>query len=218
MIRVLLADDHLVIRTGFRTLLELDDEITVCGEAPDGAQAVALIREMRPDVVLMDIQMPFVDGIEATRRVTADPALKGVRIVALTTYEVESYVFGMLRAGACGFLTKNVRPDRLREAVHLVAAGESLLSPAATRALIAGFVDAPAARPVDEARLSVLTPREREVVCLVATGMTNEEIGAQLLMSPATARTHVGRAVSKLCVRDRAHLVAVAYESGLVRP
>jgi len=159
-----------------------------------------------------------VGGIEATRRIVADPELTGVRVVALTTYELDEYVFAALRAGACGFLTKDVRPDRLREAVHLVAAGESLLSPAATRAVIAGFVEAPPARRTDEARLSVLTTREREVVRLVAAGLTNDEIGERLSMSPATARTHVSRAVGKLGVRDRAHLVVVAYETGLAQP
>jgi len=217
-VRVLLADDQPLVRTGLRTLLELDRTIVVVGEAADGAEAVLLTRQQRPDVVLMDIRMPLMDGIEATRRIADDPALHGTRVVALTTYELEEYVFAVLRAGACGFLTKDVPPDRLREAVHLVAAGEALLSPAATRALIAGFVESPPARRTDEARLAVLTPREREVVQLVAAGLTNEEIGGRLAMSPATARTHVGRAVSKLAVRDRAHLVVVAYETGLAQP
>lgn len=212
---VLLADDQPLVRTGIRTLLELADDITVVGEAADGAEAVELAGRVRPDVVLMDILMPLMDGIEATRRITADPALAAVRVVALTTYEVDEYVFAMLRAGAAGFLTKDVRPDRLREAVHRVADGESLLSPAATRALIDEFLSGPRPRRPDEARLAVLTQREREVARLVAEGLTNEEIGERLFISPATARTHVGRAVSKLAVRDRAHLIVVAYETGL---
>jgi DNA-binding NarL/FixJ family response regulator len=217
-VRVLLADDQPLVRAGLRTLLELDPAITVAGEASDGAEAVDLARRHRPDVILMDIRMPLKDGIEATREIVADAGLAGIRIIVLTTYELDEYVFAALRAGACGFLTKDVRPDRLREAVHLVTAGEALLSPAATRALIAEFVESPPAPEVDEARLAVLTPREREVVRLVAAGRSNDEIGRELLMSPDTARTHVGRAISKLAVRDRAQLVAVAYETGLVRP
>ena len=212
---VLLADDQPLVRTGIRTLLELADDITVVGEAADGAEAVELAGRVHPDVVLMDILMPLMDGIEATRRITADPALAAVRVIALTTYEVDEYVFAMLRAGAAGFLTKDVRPDRLREAVHRVAGGESLLSPAATRALIDEFLSGHRPRRPDETRLAVLTQREREVARLVAEGLTNEEIGERLFISPATARTHVGRAVSKLAVRDRAHLIVVAYETGL---
>lgn len=217
MVRVLLADDQPLVRAGLRTLLELDGAITVVGEAGDGGAAIAMARAERPDVVLMDIRMPSVDGIEATRTIVSDPALAGTRVVALTTYELDEYVFAALRAGASGYLTKDVRPDRLREAVHLVATGEALLSPMATRAVIAEFVDTPPARRTDEARLAVLTAREREVVQLVAAGLTNAEIGGRLFMSPATARTHVSRAIGKLNVRDRAQLVVVAFETGLAQ-
>jgi len=213
MIRVLLADDQVLLRTGLRTLLDLAADIEVVAEAGDGAEAVEQALATTPDVVLMDIRMPLVDGIEATRRIVAAQPL--VRVVALTTFEVPDYVFAMLRAGASGFLTKDVRPEQLRDAVRVVAAGESLLSPGATRSLIAEFVSAPPRRSADPGRLDVLTEREREVVRLVAEGLTNDEIGQRLFMSPATARTHVGRAISKLGVRDRAHLVVVAYETGL---
>lgn len=214
VIRVLVADDQPLVRTGLRTLLDLAEDIEVVAEAGDGAEAVDRTRQARPEVVLMDIRMPLVDGIEATRRITADPDLGEVRVVALTTYEFDEYVFAALRAGASGFLTKDVTPDQLRDAVRATASGESLLSPSATKALIAEFVDTPPRRH-DPARLDALTERERDVVRLVATGLTNEQIGERLHMSPATARTHISRAIGKLGLRDRTQLVVVAYETGL---
>jgi DNA-binding NarL/FixJ family response regulator len=217
-IRVLLADDQKLLRAGFRVLLERGDDIEVVGEAADGAEAVDAARTARPDVVLMDIRMPVLDGLEATRRIVADELLRGVRVVVLTTFELDEYVFEALRAGASGFLLKDIDPDDLRQAVRVVAGGEALLSPSVTRRLITEFASRPARPPSDPARLAALTEREREVLALVAGGLSNDEIGRRLFMSPATAKTHVSRAMAKLGARDRAQLVMVAYETGLVTP
>jgi len=220
-IRVVLADDQALVRAGFRALLERADDIEVAGEAADGEQAVAVVRQTVPDVVLMDVRMPTLDGLAATRRIVADPRLAGVRVVVLTTFEVDEYVFAALRAGASGFLLKDIEPDDLRQAVRVVAAGQALLSPSVTRRLIAEFVARPAADPPDpatRAALDHLTDREREVVMLAARGLSNEDIAKRIHVSPATAKTHVNRAMVKLNVRDRAQLVVLAYQTGLVRP
>jgi DNA-binding NarL/FixJ family response regulator len=215
-IRVALADDQPLVRAGFVALLSRTDDITVVGEAVDGHQAVALAHRERPDVLLMDVRMPGLDGIEATRRICADPALAGVRVVVLTTFELDEYVFGALRAGASGFLIKDVEPDDLRTAVRVVAAGDALLAPSVTRRLIASFAATPQ-RPAGVAdRLASLTAREREITALVAHGMTNVDIAERLVISPATAKTHVIRAMTKIGARDRAQLVVFAYQSGLV--
>jgi DNA-binding NarL/FixJ family response regulator len=216
MIKVLLVDDQALIRAGFRALLDAEDDLEVVAEGGDGEQAVALALEHRPDVVLIDIQMPVLDGVEATRRIVADPALDGVHVVVLTNYGLEEYVVDALRAGASGFLVKDTEPEDLLHGVRVAARGDALLSPSITRRLIGEFV---ARRPesfVPEA--GILTAREREVVALVARGLSNDEIAVQLVISPATAKTHVSRAMSKLAARDRAQLVVFAYESGLVRP
>ena len=215
VLRVVVADDQPVVRAGFRSLLDLADDIEVVGEAADGDEAVAAARAQRPDVVLMDIRMPAVDGLEATRRIVGDPHLDGVRVLVLTTFEPDEYVFESLRAGASGFLLKDVEPDDLRSAVRIVAAGHSLLAPAVTRRVIEEATARPGPAPVAPERLGLLTEREREVVTLVARGLSNEEIGAALLMSPLTAKTHVSRAMTKLSLRDRAQLVVFAYETGL---
>ena len=216
MIRVLLVDDQALIRAGFRALLDAEDDLEVVAEGGDGEQAVALALEHRPDVVLIDIQMPVLDGVEATRRIVGDPALDGVHVVVLTNYGLEEYVVDALRAGASGFLVKDTEPEDLLHGVRVAARGDALLSPSITRRLIGEFV---ARRPesfVPEA--GILTAREREVVALVARGLSNDEIAERLVVSPATAKTHVSRAMSKLAARDRAQLVVFAYESGLVRP
>jgi DNA-binding NarL/FixJ family response regulator len=217
-IRVLLADDQTLVRAGFRVLLERGDGIEVIGEVSNGAEAVDAARSARPDVVLMDIRMPVLDGLEATRRIVADELLAGVRVVVLTTFELDEYVFEALRAGASGFLLKDIDPDDLRQAVRVVAAGEALLSPSITRRLITEFTSRQARPASDPQRLAVLTDREREVLALVGGGLSNEEIGRRLFMSPATAKTHVSRAMAKLGARDRAQLVVAAYEAGLVTP
>jgi len=214
-LRVVVADDQPVVRAGFRSVLDLADDIEVVGEAADGDEAVAVARVRRPDVVLMDIRMPAVDGLEATRRIVGDPHLDGVRVLVLTTFEVDEYVFESLRAGASGFLLKDVEPDDLRSAVRIVASGQSLLAPAVTRRVIEEATARQGPVPVAPERLGLLTEREREVVTLVARGLSNEEIGAELLMSPLTAKTHVSRAMTKLSLRDRAQLVVFAYETGL---
>jgi DNA-binding NarL/FixJ family response regulator len=219
VIRVLLADDQALVRAGFRALLDSQDDLRVVGEAGNGAEAVRLAAELVPDVVLMDIRMPVEDGLSATRRIVADPALDGVRVVVLTTFELDEYVFAAIRNGASGFLVKDTEPVDLLRAVRSVAAGDALLSPGVTRRLIAEF--ARRAKPPQSGnatRLNLLTDREREVLTLVAAGLTNDEIAAQLVLSPATAKTHVSRAMTELGVRDRAQLVDIDYESGLVRP
>jgi DNA-binding NarL/FixJ family response regulator len=217
MIRVLLADDQALVRAGFRALLDAQDGIEVVGEAADGCEAVEETRALKPDVVLMDIRMPTLDGIAATREIAADPKLADVRIVILTTFELDEYVFDAIRAGAAGFLVKDTKPSDLIEAVRVVAAGEALLSPSVTRRLIGEFA-ARAKEPPRSAVLEELTDREREVMALAAAGLSNEQIADRLVVSSATAKTHVSRAMIKLGARDRAQLVVIAYESGLVRP
>ncbi|MBB5873533.1 DNA-binding NarL/FixJ family response regulator [Allocatelliglobosispora scoriae] len=217
MIRVLLGDDQALVRAGFRALLESEPDIEVVGEAGDGAHAVRLARQTRPDVVLMDIRMPGMDGLAATREIAADPDLSGVRIVVLTTFELDEYVAEALRVGAAGFLVKNTEPAELIRGVRVVAAGEGLLSPSVTRRVIEQFAQRSAA-PAPPRQLADLTEREREVVTLAGAGLTNGEIAARLGVSPATAKTHVSRAMVKLGARDRAQLVVFAYEAGLVRP
>jgi DNA-binding NarL/FixJ family response regulator len=217
-VRVLLADDQPLARAGLRTLLESGDDIEVVGEAASGAEAVERARQAHPDVVLMDIRMPGLDGLEATRRIVADERLAGVRVVILTTFDLDEHVYEALRVGASGFLAKDVDPGELRHAVRVVARGDALLSPGVTRRLIAEFAARPAAEPPAARRLEVLTGREREVLALVGEGLSNDDIAQQLYMSPATVKTHVSRIMSKLAVHDRAQLVVVAYETGLVRP
>jgi DNA-binding NarL/FixJ family response regulator len=217
VIRVLVADDQALVRSGFRALLDAKDGIEVVGDAADGHQALALARDLLPDVVLMDIRMPGLDGLEATRQIAADPRLARVRIIILTTFELDEYLFEALRLGASGFLVKDTEPADLVAAVRAVAAGDSLLSPRLTRRLIAEFA-ARAKQPRRSVRLDGLTEREREVMALAADGLSNDEIAQRLCISPATARTHVSRAMTKLAARDRAQLVVLAYETGLVRP
>jgi DNA-binding NarL/FixJ family response regulator len=224
-IRVLLADDQTLLRSAFRVLVDSEPDMEVVGEAADGAEAVALARSERADVVLMDIRMPGTDGLSATREISADPKLSHVRIVMLTTFEVDEYVVQSLRAGASGFLGKGAEPDELLNAIRVAAAGEALLSPAATKGLIATFLAQGGAADDDgrhagdfSERLSALTVREREVLVLVAGGHSNDEIATRLEVSPLTVKTHVNRAMAKLGARDRAQLVVTAYESGLVRP
>ena len=215
-VRVVLADDQRLVRAGFRMVLESDDRIDVVAEAGDGREAVETVRRVRPDVVLMDIRMPVMDGVEATRRIVAAQECASTRVVMLTTYELDDYITDALQAGASGFLLKDVEPDELRRAVHVVADGQALLSPSVTRRLLARLRDAGPRTPQDPTRLDVLTDREREVVALVGRGLSNDEIADELVISPATAKTHVSRAMTKLYARDRAQLVVIAYETGLV--
>ncbi|MER6094415.1 response regulator transcription factor [Streptomyces sp. NPDC001728] len=217
MIRVLLVDDQPLIRSGFRALLGLEADIEVVAEAADGEEGLELAREHLPDIALIDIQMPVVDGIEATRRIAADPTLAGVHVVILTNYGMDEYVFDALRAGAAGFLVKDIVPDDFLHAVRVAARGDALLAPSITRKLIDRYVS----QPLDthaEAGLEELTGREREAVALVARGLSNDEIADHMVISPMTVKTHINRAMTKLHARDRAQLVVLAYESGLVVP
>ena len=218
MIRVALAEDQALVRAGFRVLFDAEPGVEVVGVASDGREAVELARSQRPHVLLMDIRMPEVDGIEATRQIAADPALDDVRVLILTTFELDEYIVDALRAGASGFLLKDIEPVELVRAVKVVAAGEALLSPSVTRRLIGEFVNRSGTSVTPSPALDVLTDREREVLALVGGGLSNQEIAAELFISVATARTHVSRAMTKLHARDRAQLVVAAYESRLVTP
>ena len=217
MIRVLLADDQALVRAGLRSLLDAVDDIEVVGEASDGDEAVRLATELKPDVALMDIRMPGLDGLAATRAIVEDESLGDVKIVILTTFGLDEYVFEAIRSGASGFLVKDTEPQELIQAVRVVAAGDALLSPGVTKRLLAEFATH-AKEPPPTGGLDELTEREREIVALVSEGLSNREIAERLFLSPATAKTHVSRAMGKLRVRDRAQLVVIAYESGLVRP
>ena len=218
MIRVLIADDQPLIRTGLRAMLEHAPDMVLHAEAADGEEAVDLARRHRPDVVLMDIRMPRLDGIEATRRITSDAALAAVRVVVLTTFDGDENVYAAIRAGASGFLLKDAPPEQVLDAIRVVADGEALLAPSVTRRLIADLASRPEGAQRPDPKLDLLTAREREVLALVGRGLSNAEIAAHLYMSPATAKTHVSHVMTKLDARDRAQLVVVAYESGLVRP
>ncbi|WP_175410242.1 response regulator transcription factor [Streptomyces sp. TRM64462] len=217
MIRVLLVDDQPLLRSGFRALLGAEEDIEVVAEASDGQEGLALAREHLPDVALVDVQMPVMDGIEATRRIAADPALARVHVVILTNYCFDAYVFDALRAGAAGFIVKDIRPEDFLHAVRVAARGDALLAPSITRKLIDRYVAQPLS-PGTGTGLRELTNREREAVALVAQGLSNDEIAGRMVISPLTAKTHVNRAMAKLRARDRAQLVVLAYESGLVAP
>jgi DNA-binding NarL/FixJ family response regulator len=216
--RVVVADDQTLVRAGFRLLVDSAPDLQVVGEAADGAEAVELVRRQRPDVVLMDIRMPVMDGLEATRQIGSLNETAGVRILILTTFDLDEYVYQALRAGASGFVLKDIPPAELLAAIRIVTAGDSLLAPSVTRRLIAEFARRPGPIPVAPAALDVLTDREREVLALVAQGLSNGEIAEHLVVSPATSKTHVSRLLTKLGARDRAQLVALAYETGLVIP
>ena len=218
IIRVVVADDQVLVRAGFRLLVDSAADLEVVGEAADGAEAVALARRERPDVVLMDIRMPSMDGLEATRQISAEERLAGVRVLMLTTFDLDEYVYQALRVGASGFLLKDTPPADLLAAIRVVAAGDALLAPGITRRLIAEFARRPDPTRVTPAALAALTDREREVLALVAHGLSNAEIAERLVVSPATSKTYVSRLLAKLGARDRAQLVAIAYETGLVTP
>jgi DNA-binding NarL/FixJ family response regulator len=216
MIKVVIADDQDLVRIGLRTLVDSEEDLAAVGEAADGLGAVAVARAERPDIVLMDVRMPGIDGIEATRRIVADPGLEATRVIVLTTFELDEYVFDALRYGASGFLTKDTKPAELLRAIRLVAGGEALLSPSVTRRVVREFATRPSRVLRPHPQLHALTEREREIVGLVGEGLSNDEIAQRLVVSPATARTHVSRAMIKLGARDRAQLVVFAYQSGLV--
>ena len=217
-IRVLIADDQQLVRAGFALILKPHADLDVIGEAADGAEAVALAAQRRPDVILMDIRMPGMDGLEATRRVLADPAQAKTRVLVLTTFDLDDYVYAALRAGASGFLLKDAPPEQLVAGIRTIATGESLLAPSITRRLIEGFINRPAPGARDAPDLQDLTPRELEVLELIGRGRSNTEIARQLVVSETTVKTHVAHVFSKLAVRDRAQAVVVAYETGLVQP
>jgi DNA-binding NarL/FixJ family response regulator len=221
---VVLVDDQGLVRAGFRALLDSEEEIEVVGQAADGQAGLEIVRRLRPDIVLMDIRMPVLDGLAATAQITSDPELAGTRVIVLTTFELDEYVFGALRAGASGFLLKDVEPTDLLDAVRVVAGGEALLAPRLTRRLIEAFIARDSdvtvreRDAIDDAQLAELTPREREVLALVGRGLSNTEIAERLVLSPLTAKTHVARLFAKLGARDRAQLVVIAYETGVVVP
>jgi DNA-binding NarL/FixJ family response regulator len=216
MTSVLIVDDQELVRLGLRTLVSSEDDLSVAGEAADGLDAVATAKRLRPDIVLMDVRMPGIDGIEATRRIVADPDLADTRVIVLTTFELDEYVFDALRHGASGFLIKDTKPSELLRAIRLVAAGDALLSPSVTQRVVREFANRPARRLKPNPQIDSLTDREREIVALVGDGLNNDEIAERIQISPATARTHVSRAMVKLGARDRAQLVVFAYQSGLV--
>jgi DNA-binding NarL/FixJ family response regulator len=219
MIRAAIADDQPLVRAGLRSIFEHADDITVVAEASDGRAAVETVREVHPDVILMDVRMPIMDGIEATRLITSDPQLRGVRVLVLTTFDLDEYVYAAFQAGASGFLLKDAPPERMFDAVRVIAAGDALLAPAATRRLIESVLDQQTvAQPDVVRRLQALTDREREVLTLVGRGLSNAEISTQLVVSEATTKTHVSRTMAKLSARDRAQLVVLAYEGGLIHP
>jgi DNA-binding NarL/FixJ family response regulator len=220
MIRAVIADDQPLVRAGLRSIFDHADDITVVADASDGRAAVQTVRELHPDVILMDIRMPIMDGIEATRSITGDSQLGGVRVLILTTFDLDEYVYAALQAGASGFLLKDAPPERMFDAVRVIAAGDALLAPAATRRLIEAVLDRRtlASQPSIARRLEALTQREREVLTLVGRGLSNAEISAELVVSEATTKTHISRAMAKLSARDRAQLVVLAYEGGLVHP
>jgi DNA-binding NarL/FixJ family response regulator len=217
LIRVLLVDDQPLLRSGFRALLDVEDDIEVVAEAANGKEGLAVVREHVPDIVLIDVQMPVMDGIEATRHIAADPALSQVHVVILTNYCFDEYVFNALRAGAAGFIVKDIEPDDFLHSVRVAARGDALLAPSITRELIDRYIAQPLRTEAD-AELAGLTNREREAVVLVAQGLSNDEIAERMVISPLTAKTHINRAMTKLHARDRAQLVVLAYESGLVTP